>query len=181
MFSIKRERVRAVREEITATQFLVPTSAAWQNGTHLEQSRAILEQSDYIRDVYHHTHGLKRKNTAECCMLWCLLNETSPYPLADWNCPVTWDLHSRELTKHNKGEKWRNEGEESSKSNPSITFRVVDLSFNNNFSFAIQKRNRQQIVQHVMFSSHSWPQEQRVQLCHTKFITGSGSFIKWLQ
>lgn len=181
MFGIKRERVRAVREEITATQFLVPTSAAWQNGTHLEQSRAILEQSDYIRDVYHHTHGLKRKNTAECCMLWCLLNETSPYPLADWNCPVTWDLHSRELTKHNKGEKWRNEGEESSKSNPSITFRVVDLSFNNNFSFAIQKRNRQQIVQHVMFSSHSWPQEQRVQLCHTKFITGSGSFIKWLQ
>lgn len=41
MFGIKRERVRAVREEITATQFLVPTSAAWQNGTHLEQSRAI--------------------------------------------------------------------------------------------------------------------------------------------
>lgn len=75
--------MRAVREEITATQFLAPTSAAWQNGTHLEQSRAILEQSDYIRDVYHHTHGLKRKNTADCCMLRCLLNEISPYPLAD--------------------------------------------------------------------------------------------------
>lgn len=42
----------------------------------------------------------------------------------------------------NKGEKRRGEGEESSNSNPPITFKILDCDFNNNFSVAIKKCNR---------------------------------------
>lgn len=42
----------------------------------------------------------------------------------------------------NKGEKLRDEGEESSNPNPPIIFKVLDCNFNNNFSVAVKKCNR---------------------------------------